>query len=79
MDYKQFYFWLQGYLHGKLENKHIDIVPIVEKMNSVKEGSEFDVEMWKHLSKSVSKNPIIPVIPKRSDDDDLGLPPRIVM
>ncbi len=79
MDYKQFYFWLQGYLYGKLENKDIDIAPIVEKMNSVKEESEFDIEKWKHLSKSVSKNPIIPVIPKRSDDDDLGLPPRIVM
>ena len=37
MTYKDFYFWLEGYLHGKLENKHIDITPIVEKMGQVEE------------------------------------------
>jgi len=70
---------LQGYLHGKLENKDVDIVPIVEKINSVKEESEFDIEKWEYLKTSITKNPIIPVTPKRSDDDDLGLPPRIIM
>lgn len=35
LSYKEFYFWLDGYLHDKLENKHIDIAPIVEKMNQV--------------------------------------------
>lgn len=39
MTYKEFYIWLEGYLYGKLENKHIDITPIVEKMESVKEVS----------------------------------------
>ena len=38
MTYKEFYIWLEGYLHGKLENKHIDITPIVEKMSHVKEN-----------------------------------------
>jgi hypothetical protein len=37
MTHKEFYIWLEGYLHGKLEKKHIDIVPIVEKMGEVKE------------------------------------------
>jgi hypothetical protein len=37
LNYKEFYIWLEGYLHGKLENKHIDIFPIVEKMGQVKE------------------------------------------
>lgn len=37
MTHKEFYIWLEGYLHGKLENKHIDITPIVEKMGEVKD------------------------------------------
>ena len=35
LSYKEFYIWLEGYLYGKLENKHIEITPIVEKMNLV--------------------------------------------
>ena len=37
MTHKEFYIWLQGYLHGKLEDKNIDIAPIVEKVDLVKE------------------------------------------
>ena len=37
MTHKEFYIWLEGYLYGKLENKHIDITPIVEKMGQVKD------------------------------------------
>jgi hypothetical protein len=37
MTHKEFYIWLEGYLHGKLENKHIEITPIVEKMGEVKD------------------------------------------
>jgi len=37
LSYKEFYIWLEGYLHGKLEDKNIDITPIVEKMGQVKE------------------------------------------
>jgi hypothetical protein len=33
MTHKEFYIWLEGYLTGKLENKHIEITPIVEKMS----------------------------------------------
>ena len=35
MTHKEFYIWLEGYLYGKLENEHIEITPIVEKMNLV--------------------------------------------
>ena len=35
MNYREFYIWLEGYLHNKLENEHINIVPIVEKMSQV--------------------------------------------
>lgn len=37
MTHKEFYIWLEGYLYGKLENKQIDITPIVEKMQLVKD------------------------------------------
>ena len=40
MTHKEFYIWLEGYLHGKLENKHIDIAPIIEKMGEVKDDSK---------------------------------------
>jgi hypothetical protein len=43
MTHKEFYIWLQGYLHGKLEDKNIDIAPIVEKMDLVKENSKIDI------------------------------------
>jgi hypothetical protein len=43
MSYKEFYFWLQGYLHGKLENENIDISPIIQKMDLVKENEKFGV------------------------------------
>jgi len=43
LSYKEFYFWLEGYLHGKLENVHIDISPIVEKMSQVGEIEKFGI------------------------------------
>jgi len=43
LSYKEFYIWLQGYLHGKLEDKNIDIAPILEKMDLVKESSKLDI------------------------------------
>ena len=45
MTHKEFYIWLEGYLYGKLENKHIDIVPIVEKMNEVKDEPQESVKI----------------------------------
>jgi len=78
MTYKEFYFWLDGYLTGKLENKHIDITLIVKKMGEVKD--DFDLEKFSKLSKTQQQyfNPIsVPLTTK--DDDDLGRPPKIVM
>jgi hypothetical protein len=43
MTHKEFYIWLEGYLHGKLEDKNIDIAPIVEKMNLVKEDYKIGI------------------------------------
>ena len=61
MTYKEFYYWLDGYLTNKLENKHIDIVPIVEKMGEVKESDNFGIS--KPYTVPVPINPII-----RTDD-----------
>ncbi len=59
LSYKEFYIWLEGYLHGKLENKEIEISPIVEKMGQVKE------EISKPLIKRYEQIPVpINPIPK---------------
>ena len=71
MTHKEFYIWLEGYLYGKLENKNIDITPIIEKMGEVKEEVKFNIERPSNIP--------IPVNPFKKDDDDLGKPPKIVM
>jgi hypothetical protein len=43
MTHKEFYIWLEGYLYGKLENKHIEITPIVEKMGQVKDEQKLGI------------------------------------
>jgi hypothetical protein len=71
MTHKEFYIWLEGYLYGKLENKHIEILPIIEKMGQVKEESKFGIaEPYRSIP--------IPINPFPKDDD-LGYPPKIVM
>jgi hypothetical protein len=72
LSYKEFYIWLEGYLYGKLENKHIEITPIVEKMQEVKDVDPF------------FSNPrtVVPILSNPFKDDgydDLGRPPKIVM
>lgn len=71
LTHKEFYIWLEGYLYGKLENKHIEILPIIEKMGQVKEESKFGIaEPYRSIP--------IPINPFPKDDD-LGYPPKIVM
>ena len=43
MTHKEFYIWLEGYLHGKLEDKNIDIAPIIQKMDLVKEDNKIGI------------------------------------
>ena len=45
MTHKEFYIWLEGYLHGKLEDKNINIASIVEKMGQVKEETNQSVKI----------------------------------
>jgi hypothetical protein len=43
LTHKEFYIWLEGYLQGRLENEHISIGPIVEKMNQVKDEPKIGI------------------------------------
>jgi len=63
MTHKEFYIWLEGYLHGKLENKHIDIVPIVEKMNEVKDEPQESVKITPFERIPVPINPFPKIDP----------------
>ena len=68
MTHKEFYIWLEGYLYGKLENKHIDISIIVEKMSHVKEEKHESIKITPFERIPIPVNPI----PK---DDDPYSPP----
>ena len=56
MNYKEFYIWLEGYLTGKLENKTIEITPIVEKMGEVMSDEQKWIEDFERYKKI--KNPL---------------------
>jgi hypothetical protein len=56
LSYKEFYIWLEGYLTGKLESKHIDIAPIVEKMGQVYEKPQVSIRQFEQIP--VPVNPI---------------------
>ena len=59
MTHKEFYIWLEGYLYGKLENKHIDITPIVEKMGQVKEErTKSNLLPFQHIPIPVNPFPV---------------------
>lgn len=76
ISYKEFYFWLEGYLHGKLEDKSVDISPIVEKMEEVKDFDPFFPNPSTTIPKPFNR---IKVPLFNSDEDGLGKPPKIVM
>lgn len=80
MTHKEFYFWLEGYLHGRLENEHITITPIIEKMNEVKDIDPFFSNPRKVASQLQPITIPTPKNPFKEDGyDDLGAPPKIVM
>ena len=70
MTHKEFYFWLEGYLYGRLEDKHISITPIIEKMNNVKEVDPFFPN-----PRITNPSPFNPVIVPLKKDDDSYKPP----
>ena len=76
MTHKEFYFWLEGYLTGKLEDNNIDISPIVEKMQEVKDFDPFFPNPVTTIPKTFNR---IKVPLFNADEDELGKPPKIVM
>lgn len=78
MTHKEFYIWLEGYLHGKINDEKVDINPIIDKMLVVK-----DVDLFFSNPKiNVPRfEPVpLPSNPFKDDGyDDLGRPPKIVM
>ncbi len=79
MTHKEFYFWLEGYLYGRLEDKHIPITPIVEKMNEVKDVDPFFPRPRTLTPPTFEPIPVAPNPFKDDGHDDLGKPPKIVM
>jgi hypothetical protein len=43
MTHKEFYFWLEGYLHGRLEDERLEIAPIIEKMGQIKNDNNIGI------------------------------------
>jgi hypothetical protein len=70
LSYKEFYIWLEGYLTGKLEDKNIDISPIVEKMQEVK-----DVDPFFPNPRTTVPSPFNPIITPLKNNDDPHKPP----
>jgi len=79
LSYKEFYFWLEGYLTGKLEDKNIDISPIIEKMKEVKDNDPFFPNPSTIVPHRFEPVPVPPNPFKDDGYDDLGTPPKIVM
>ena len=76
MTYKEFYIWLEGYLHGKSED---DILPIIEKMKEVKDNDPFFPHPRTIIPHKFEPIPV-PHNPFKEDGyDDLGSAPKIVM
>ena len=58
LTYKEFYIWLEGYLHGRLEDEQLPITPIVEKMGMVKSDEQKWIEDFKKY-REIRNEPII--------------------
>ena len=43
MTYKEFYYWLDGYLTNKLESEKLNIAPIIEKMGKVNDNDKIGI------------------------------------
>jgi hypothetical protein len=77
MTHKEFYIWLEGYLHGKFNDENVDINPIVDKMLKVKDVDPFFPRpriIVDPINIPTPHNPF-----KEDGYDDLGSPPKIVM
>ena len=59
MTHKEFYIWLEGYLHGRLEDGQLPITPIIEKMGQVKSDEQKWVDDFKRYREIKKNEPIV--------------------
>jgi len=85
MDYKDFFYWLDGYLSVKSKEEkdgnvyYMDVFPIIEKMSSVKEEDLPRIFTKRGCETKNKLYGIEPVEINIKKNDDLGYPPKIVM
>lgn len=77
MTYKEFYIWLEGYLHGRDEDDFITPKQIIKKMKEVKDIDNFFPNPKTLINPIQIPTPHNPF--KEDGYDDLGSPPKIVM
>ena len=83
MTHKEFYFWLEGYIHSKNNLSYDDLAVFIDtvkdKMKKVKDNNPFfpnPSTITPHRFEPVP----VPSNPFKDDGyDDLGSPPKIVM
>jgi hypothetical protein len=87
LTHKEFYIWLGGYLHGRLEDEHTPITPIIEKMNEVIGVDPFFPNPTTTVPRfepvPLPPNPFIPPYEvycgTNKRDDDSSHPPKTVI
>jgi hypothetical protein len=57
MDYKDFFYWLEGYLSDKLESNEVNLHPIVEKMSKISVENVEKVNIKTYESIPIPVNP----------------------
>lgn len=83
MTHKEFYFWLEGYLHSKNNLSYDELAVFIDtvkdKMKKVKDVDPFFPNPSKINPHRFEPVPV-PSNPFKDDGyDDLGAPPKIVM
>lgn len=83
MTHKEFYFWLEGYLHSKNNLSYNELAVFIDtvkdKMKNVKDVDPFFSNPRTIIPHKFEPIPV-PHNPFKEDGyDDLGSPPKIVM
>ena len=83
MTHKEFYFWLEGYIHSKNNLSYDELAVFIDiikdKMNKVKDVDPFFPNPSTIVPHRFEPVPV-PSNPFKDDGyDDLGAPPKIVM
>lgn len=75
MTYREFYFWLEGFLNGKPTLNYDEILIVQKKMENIKDEIDYSGFIKSRRSSELFN----PIKITNKPDDDLGKPPKIVM